>query len=193
VSVILATPGYGFDNWLTLRDSGVVRQQKDYSCGAAALATLLTHFYLDPVSEKELLEQALDLRASSRAQGSYMKGLSFSEMAVLARSREYPVLGLDVSYSDLKKLKLPVIVALEVQGRAHFSVLRKIDDQDRVFLADPSWGNRQWGRDEFLESFTADKNTSRGRILLVASKNERGGDDVFRHRSPRRVFIAPRH
>ncbi|WOJ94464.1 cysteine peptidase family C39 domain-containing protein [Congregibacter variabilis] len=193
VSVVLAPPCYGVESWLSLRDSGVVRQQADYSCGAAALATLLTYFYLDPISEKTLLMQTMDSRTFEPAQGLAAKGLSFAEMAMLARSREYPVLGLELGYSDLKKLKVPVIVALEVHGRAHFSVLRKIDDRDRVFLADPSWGNRQWGRDEFVKSFTTEDDiSSRGRILLVGSKHDRVGDDAFRHRPPRRVLIAPR-
>ncbi|EED33321.1 peptidase, C39 family [gamma proteobacterium NOR5-3] len=190
--MLLATPGYGFDDWLSMRDSGVVRQQRDYSCGAAALATLLTYFYQDPVTEEALLQQTMNDRASDPGSAFQSTGLSFAEMARLGQSRNYPVLGVEVSYSDLKKLRMPVIVALEVHGRAHFSVLRKIDDQDRVFLADPSWGNRQWGRQEFLQSFAVAGKTSRGRVLLVGAKQGQRGDDAYRHRSPRRVLMAPR-
>ncbi|MFT4768334.1 MAG: putative double-glycine peptidase [Glaciecola sp.] len=186
-----AVPSYGFEDWLALRDKGVVRQKMDYSCGAAALATVLTYFYLDPVSEGALLEKTLNDRASELDSGSPKKGLSFSDMAMLAESRDYPVVGVDIVYDDLKKLSLPVIVALQVEGRAHFSVLRKIDSQDRVFLADPSWGNRQLGREEFLRSFVREGGVSRGRILIVGSKDDNGGRDAFRHRSPRRILIAP--
>lgn len=192
-----AQPTYGFDNWLSLRDQGVVRQQRDYSCGAAALATLLTHYYHDPVSENALLQQAIGQRVAGNDGIHQPRGLSFLELAKLAQSRGYPAIGIDVFYTDLKKLAVPVIVALQIADRAHFTVLRKIDEQDRVFLADPSWGNRQLGRDEFLERFARDDALPRGRILIIGA-DEQGngysaaGDDAFRHRLPRRVLMAPR-
>src|SRR5512136_2217114 len=37
-----------------LRDAGVVKQGRDYSCGSAALATLLTYGLNDPVDEGAL-------------------------------------------------------------------------------------------------------------------------------------------
>ena len=39
-----------------LRDQYVVKQQLDYSCGAAALATLMVYYYGENTSEKEILE-----------------------------------------------------------------------------------------------------------------------------------------
>lgn len=53
-------------SWKTLRNQRVVKQNLDYSCGAASLATLLNEFYGQSLTEKELL-QALDngdMRAS---------------------------------------------------------------------------------------------------------------------------------
>src|SRR5687768_17199085 len=38
-----------------LRDLHVVKQQKDYSCGAAALATLMIYYFGDNTSEEEIL------------------------------------------------------------------------------------------------------------------------------------------
>jgi uncharacterized protein len=38
-----------------LRDMNVVKQQQDYSCGAAALATLLRYYFGDATSETEIL------------------------------------------------------------------------------------------------------------------------------------------
>ncbi|WP_439107495.1 C39 family peptidase [Congregibacter sp.] len=189
----MSLPTHAFDNWLSRRDAGIVKQQRDYSCGAAALATVLTHFYNDPVSEEVLLQQLLSQRRSAGAEALHSQGLSFADMASLARARDYPVLGVELAYQDLKRLAVPVIVALRVAGRAHFSVLRRINNLDRIFLADPSWGNRQLGKEEFLKIFARTEDNSTGRILIVGAKGPEHGDDAFRHRPSRRVLIAPRH
>lgn len=39
-----------------LRDRGVIKQQEDYSCGAAALATLMIYYFGDETPEKEILD-----------------------------------------------------------------------------------------------------------------------------------------
>lgn len=39
-----------------LRDLHVVKQQEDYSCGAAALATLMIYYFGENTSEKEILD-----------------------------------------------------------------------------------------------------------------------------------------
>src|SRR5947209_7567724 len=38
-----------------LRDQNIVKQEVDYSCGAAALATLMIYYFGDQTSEKEIL------------------------------------------------------------------------------------------------------------------------------------------
>ena len=43
-------------SWKTLRDARVVKQDLDYSCGAASLATLLNEFYAQNTTEAALLE-----------------------------------------------------------------------------------------------------------------------------------------
>ncbi|WP_008295090.1 C39 family peptidase [Congregibacter litoralis] len=195
----LVTPAQAFDNWLSLRDAGVVRQERDFSCGAAALATVLTHYYGEPVSEAALLEQLLRERVNTGDTKVQQQALSFADLAMLAGSRHYPSMGLAVAFEDLKKLKLPVIVALVIEGRGHFSVLRRVDSDDRVFLADPSWGNRQLGKQAFLRSFSTPGTSAQGRILIIGSKRDSkngsksgsGGDERFRHRTPRRALMAP--
>ena len=42
-------------SWVEQRDQGVVKQQRDYSCGAAAVATLLTYHWGREVSESDVL------------------------------------------------------------------------------------------------------------------------------------------
>lgn len=43
-------------SWKALRDAEVVKQNLDYSCGAASLATLLNGFYGQGVTEEALLK-----------------------------------------------------------------------------------------------------------------------------------------
>ena len=42
-------------SWKTLRDRQIVKQDQDYSCGAASLATLLKGFYGQKLTEEQLL------------------------------------------------------------------------------------------------------------------------------------------
>ena len=53
-------------SWKTLRDARIVKQDLDYSCSAASLATLLNEFYGQSVTEEALLKvmDKGDLRAS---------------------------------------------------------------------------------------------------------------------------------
>ena len=44
-----------------LRDQGLVKQRFDYSCGAAALATILRYGFGDEVTERDILKELFDL------------------------------------------------------------------------------------------------------------------------------------
>nr|VFK41581.1 MAG: hypothetical protein BECKTC1821E_GA0114239_101221 [Candidatus Kentron sp. TC] len=127
-------------SWKTLRDARIVKQDLDYSCGAASLATILNEFYGQSVTEKELLDamDKGDLRAS------------FQDMQRALPQFGFKAQGFAASYGQLAKLKLPVVVYLKHRKDDHFSVLRGIDG-DTVWLADPSLGNRTYGKSQFLD------------------------------------------
>ena len=44
-----------------LRDKDLVKQRLDYSCGAAALATILRYGFGDEVTERDILKELFDL------------------------------------------------------------------------------------------------------------------------------------
>ncbi|MDO8860505.1 cysteine peptidase family C39 domain-containing protein [Haliea sp. E1-2-M8] len=141
----------GFRNWVTLRDAGVVRQARDFSCGIAALATYLTYYLRHPVTEQDLLDlldqrgDDWDLPADWREQG-----VSYAVLLQLAQHYGLQGAGMAVTPELLASLTVPAIVRLEVHGVAHFSVLRGIGDKGQVQLADPSWGNHRLNREAFL-------------------------------------------
>lgn len=148
-------------SWKTLRDTRVVKQDLDYSCSAASLATLLNEFYGQSVTEEALLKamDKGDLRAS------------FEDMQKALPNFGFRALGYAASYEQLLKLKMPVVVYLKHRKDDHFSVLRGINDRT-VWLADPSLGNRTYSREQFLEMWETRGDNSanaelKGKILAV--------------------------
>ena len=175
-----ASHARGFTDWLSQRDAGVVRQTLDYSCGIASLATILSYYFNEPVSERALLAQF----AGDRPQ------LSFEDLAQLARARGYRALGVSVSYADLQRLRHPAIVALDLGERQHFSVLRRAR-ADGVSLADPSWGNHAMHREAFEARFAIDAERSRGRALVILAADGTPGDPDFLEARRPGPLVAP--
>jgi hypothetical protein len=135
-----------------LRDRNLVRQRYDFSCGAAALATLLRYGYSEPVGERELLLQLFELLSDEERATSERLGFSLLDLQRLAQARGYRAQGFRLAPQYLTKLKGPVIVYIEPRGYRHFAVLRGIRG-DRVYLADPARGNIRMPAYAFLESW----------------------------------------
>src|SRR5262245_8213021 len=70
-----------------LRDSHVVRQAYDYSCGAAALATLLTYGIEDTVTEQEILQFVLTSLAQDQQAPLKKQGLSLLDLQRVVQAR----------------------------------------------------------------------------------------------------------
>ena len=143
-------------SWKALRDERVVKQDLDYSCGAASLATLLNEHYGQSLTEQDLL-RAMDT-------GDFMS--SFEDIQRALPQFGFRAIGVAASYEQLTKLNVPVIVYLEHRKTEHFSVLRGIDEST-VWLADPSQGNRTYSRSQFLAMWDTRDGTLEGKVLLV--------------------------
>lgn len=126
-------------SWKTLRDAGIVKQDLDYSCGAASLATVLNSFYGQNVTEEALL------KAMDKGDGM----ASFEDMAKALPQFGFRAQGFAARWEQLALLKIPVILYVKHRKNDHFSVLRGISG-DTVWLADPSLGNRTYSRAQFL-------------------------------------------
>lgn len=179
-----------FRSWLELRDAGVVKQQRDFSCGVAALATYLSLYLNTSVSEAELL-QLLQLRGDDWGlpQDWREQGVSYAILMALAAHHGVQGAGLAVTPERLMSLRVPAIVRLQVDGGAHFSVLRGIDRAGRLHLADPSWGNRQLSSDRFLAMWLDPaQNAQVGTLLLLRSDRRKvqplDGPDTLQPRRP---------
>jgi len=123
----------------------VVRQQYDYSCGSAALATLLHHHYGLPVSEAEVFQ-------AMYAQGDQPKirqvGFSLLDMKRYLNARGYPADGYKMTYAQLLKARTPAITIIQVKTYRHFVVIKGAS-RDRVLVGDPSSGLHTYSRGEF--------------------------------------------
>lgn len=168
-------------SWKTLRDKNIVKQDLDYSCSAASLATLLNEFYGQSVTEEALLKamDKGDLRAS------------FEDMQRALPQFGFKAKGFAATYEQLTKLKVPVVVYLKHRKDDHFSVLRGID-KNTVWLADPSLGNRTYSREQFLEMWETRKDDQanaelKGKFLAVLpAKADIAALDNFFTKTPKR-------
>lgn len=132
-----------------LRDQHVVKQQLEYSCAAAALATLITYYFGEETSEQEMLELLIAQISHDELTHKKMRGFSLLDLKKVVQKKGYRAAGFNVTIEQLKQLTAPVIVFVEPLGYKHFAVLRGIVGR-RVFLADPARGNLRMSIGRFL-------------------------------------------
>jgi predicted double-glycine peptidase len=146
------------------RDSGVVKQGYDYSCGAASLATLLTYGLNDAVGEDALLRALIEPLSPDRLAALQKNGLSLFDLQQLAQKRGHKAQGFRIHRDQLANLSYPVIVFIKPHGYQHFAVFKGLRGE-RVHIADPSLGNVRMPLYRFLDMW-ADK-SGHGVIFAV--------------------------
>jgi uncharacterized protein len=133
-----------------LRDAGVVRQKYDYSCGSAALATLLTYGLDDSTDEDSILRVILSPLSSGELRALQKRGLSLLDLQKIAQGRGHKAQGFRIAADQLSKVSRPLIVFIKPNGYEHFAVFKGLRG-DRVYLADPSLGNVRMPLYRFLD------------------------------------------
>ena len=150
-----------------LRDQGLVKQGVDFSCGAAALATILRYGFGENVTEREILVQLFDLLSEEEKPTVRNTGFSLLHLQRVAQARGYHAEGFRLEPQQLSMLGGPVIVYIEPHDYQHFAVLRGVRG-DRVYLADPSRGNIRVPAYTFLDGWLQDD--GKGIIFVVEPK-----------------------
>ena len=158
-----------------LRDQNLVKQRFDYSCGAAALATLLRYGFGDDVTERQILTDLFNQLSDEQKRTARSVGFSLLDLQRVAQTRGYAAEGFKLEPGQLPKLGGPVIVFIEPRGYKHFAVLRGIRG-DRVYLADPSRGNIRMPIHTFLASWLQDD--GQGIIFALEPKTGPPSPDV---------------
>lgn len=122
--------------------STVYRQQYDFSCGSAALASLLTFHYRDRVNEREVFVDMFDHGDQNKIR---LQGFSMLDMKQYLERRGYRSNGFKVS---LEQLNVPAITIINQQGYLHFVIVKGTRPRE-VLLGDPSAGIKVVDRQQF--------------------------------------------
>lgn len=124
-----------------------VQQQFDFSCGSAAVATLLTYHYGRPLSEEAVFNAMFEHGDQARIR---REGFSLLDMKRYLESLGYDADGFEASLDQLVEANVPAIVLVRENGYNHFVVLKGLAN-DKLVVGDPSVGTRFMSRDH-LES-----------------------------------------
>ncbi|MGA2031632.1 MAG: cysteine peptidase family C39 domain-containing protein [Thermoguttaceae bacterium] len=158
-----------------LAQQNVVMQQRDYSCGAAALATLIRYYWGENVGEIDLLKAIVATLTPEQLQDRVKNGLSMTDLRKAAVAQGYMASVGRLTLEKLIAVRVPVIVCIKPGKQEHFVVLRGTLG-DRVFLADPIRGNIRIALCEFGQQWV-------DQAVLVVAKP---GTDLPAH-SPLRI------
>lgn len=117
---------------------GIVRQAYDYSCGSAALTTLLNGYVGTQLDEQQVMSGLMKFGETDKI----VERRSFS---LLDMKRFVSALGLESGgyrgeFKDLVNQDQPAIVPISYAGFKHFVVYKGYKN-GRVYVADPALGN----------------------------------------------------
>ena len=76
-----------------LRDRALIKQRLDYSCGAAALATILRYGFGDKVTERDILIELFELLSEDEEGLRRKEGFSLLDLQRVAQARGYKAQG----------------------------------------------------------------------------------------------------
>lgn len=148
-----------------LKEENCVLQTDEFTCGAAALATILRDFGDETVTEAVLLQQEKELEKG--------QGISVLQLQKLAAKRGFKASGYKMDLLNLYSFKRPMImhVAIGPSKEGHYFVFRGIY-KDRIYLKDPAQGNIRMSLEEFAKIWT-------GIVLAIEEKNDKLLTNVF--------------
>ena len=127
---------------------GIVRQAYDYSCGSAALTTLLNGYVGTQLSEQQTMNGLLKF-------GETEKIIERRSFSLVDMKRFVGALGLESGgykgeFSDLVTQAQPAIVPISYAGFKHFVVFKAYKN-GRVYVADPALGNISFDEQRFKD------------------------------------------
>jgi uncharacterized protein len=154
-------------SWAEIPFRTIVRQQYDFSCGSAAVATLLTHHYDRPTAEHHSFAAMWKAGDQKIIQKS---GFSMYDMKMYLQSIGFHAEGYRLSLEDFAKSKRPAIVLLNLRGFKHFVVVKGVRG-NTVLVGDPIRGLEQYDAKEFMKSWNG--------IALAIVKNKQYPNPLF--------------
>lgn len=123
-----------------------IHQKYDFSCGSAAVATLLTYQYGYPMNEQVAFEQMYTHGDRTKIN---KEGFSLLDIKRFLEANGFEADGFKVPLDKLVQENLPAIVLIDEKGYHHFVVIKGIRN-DRVLVGDPARGTRVIAQSRFL-------------------------------------------
>lgn len=148
-------------DWKELKRQNIVMQKHDYSCGAAALATVIKYYWGDDVGEEYFLRMILQTLTVAEIQDRVKNGLTLTDLRLAAVKGGYQATIGRLTFEKLTNSKVPLVVGITFRGFDHFVVFRGWDGY-YVYLADPIRGNVRIPAWEFVEQW------QKNAVLVVA-------------------------
>jgi hypothetical protein len=162
------------------RFKDVIKQQFDFSCGSAALATLLTHHYDFPVTEIEVFDSMILFGDEQKIR---TRGFSLLDMKDFLERHGFVANGFKAPLDAFVAAKIPGVVLMNLKGYLHFVVVKGVSDTE-VLVGDPALGVKTYPRDEFESMWN-------GIAFVIQTKNEAAVESFnradawkIRHRAP---------
>lgn len=116
----------------------VTRQHYDFSCGSAALATLLHYHYGDLQNEQSIF---VGMWENGDREQIKRFGFSLLDMKRYLNARGIKADGYVVTLQDIQTTGIPGIALIETRGYKHFVVVKGVEG-GQVLVGDPSVGIR---------------------------------------------------
>ncbi len=173
----------GVWSWRELKDRNVVKQNRDYSCGAASLCTLLKYYWGDDVTEQKILDEVDKMLTPAERKERIQNGLSLTDLRKVCVKLGYVSSIGTLTFDQLSQSKIPVLVGLKLGKFYHFAVFRGTDGY-WVYLADPARGNIRGPAQEFIDAW------QKNAILVVAKKDQDIKENSPLSLKPEEVYLG---
>lgn len=141
--------------------ASTIRQQYDFSCGSAALATLLTHHYRYPIHEDQVFDEMYRNGDQAKIR---VEGFSLLDMKRFLEARGFQADGYEEPLDKLVVVGIPAIVLINEHGYSHFVVVKGLR-AGRVLVGDPAGGTRAMTTSAFEALWT-------NRVLFVIGNRQ---------------------
>ncbi len=133
---------------ISLRETkfkSVIQQQFDFSCGSAALATLLSYHYGRSTTESQTFEKMFEVGDQKAIKRS---GFSLLDMKNYLKTIGLQSDGFRITLDELADVGVAGVVLINLKGYKHFVVIKGLESGD-VLIGDPAFGASVYSREEF--------------------------------------------